>query len=285
MFLVIMNGLAIGSLYAMTALVYNVMFSTSRVLSFGTGQFAMVGGILTAYFTLNLGMPLVLSLLLAMAIGGLFGLVSELVAVRPVMSQSDNHLWVLSTLALGTMVQEAAGLLWGTDPTPFPRVLPLEFAGALDQKLWLPIVTAAAMTAGLEFFYQRTMTGKLFIAVSEDPFAARARGVATDRLRSLSYAISGGLGALSGFVAGQLTFADFSLGTSLALSGFIALALGGIGSSVGALIGGAALGLMTTFTSFYVGAEYQKTISVGVLILLLTLRPEGLFGAKGVRQV
>jgi branched-chain amino acid transport system permease protein len=129
------------------------------------------------------------------------------------------------------------------------------------------------------------MTGKLFIAMSEDSFAAQARGVATGRMRSLSYVLAGVLGALSGFAGGQLTFADFALGTALGLSGFIALAVGGIGSSVGALVGVAILGLLTSLTTHYFGAQYQKTIAIGLLILLLVVRPQGLFGNMRVRQV
>ena len=145
---------------------------------------------------------------------------------------------MLSTLALATMVQEAMGLWWGTDPTPFPRVFPQEFAGSSTRNTGCRSSLAVLMALGLELFYRRAMLGKLFVAVSEDGFAARARGIATDRMRAISYVLAGALGALSGFAAGQLTFADFALGTALWLSGFIALALGGIGSSVGALIGG-----------------------------------------------
>ena len=164
-------------------------------------------------------------------------------------------------------------------------MLPQEFAGAFDQKFWLPMILAVLMAVGLEQFYRRSMIGKLFIAMSEDSFAARARGVATDRMRSLSYVLAGVLGALSGFAGGQLTFADFALGTALGLSGFIALAVGGIGSSVGALVGGAILGMLTSLTTHYFGAEYQKTIAIGLLILLLVVRPQGLFGTTQVRQV
>lgn len=285
MLLVIVSGLALGGLYGMTALVYNVMSSTSKVLSFGTGQFAMVGGICTAFMVLNLGLPVWLGLLACLVCGGVFGWLSEVIAVRRIVAVSDEHLWVLSTLALSTIVQEAMGLWWGTDPTPFPRVVPQEFAGAFDQKFWLPIGLAVAMALGLELFYRHSMLGKLFIAISEDPFAARARGVATDRMRAISYVIAGVLGALSGFAAGQLTFADFSLGTTLGLSGFIALALGGIGSSQGALIGGVILGLMTSFTTHYFGAQYQKTIAIGLLVILLVVRPQGLFGTQRVRHV
>lgn len=285
MLLVIVSGLALGGLYGMTALVYNVMYSTSKVLSFGTGQFAMVGGICTAFLVLSLGLPLWVGFLACLVSGGVFGWLSEFIAVRRIVAVSDEHLWVLSTLALSTIVQEAMGLWWGTDPTPFPRVVTQEFAGAFDQKFWLPIGLAVAMAAGLELFYRHSMLGKLFIAISEDAFAARARGVATDRMRAISYVIAGVLGAMSGFAAGQLTFADFSLGTTLGLSGFIALALGGIGSSQGALIGGVILGLMTSFTTHYFGAQYQKTIAIGLLVILLVVRPQGLFGTQRVRHV
>lgn len=285
MLLVIVSGLALGGLYGMTALVYNVMYSTSKVLSFGTGQFAMAGGICAAFLVLNLHWPLWIGFAACLASGAVFGWVSEIIAVRRIVAVSDEHLWVLSTLALSTMVQEAMGLWWGTDPTPFPRVFPVEFAGAYDQKFWLPIVTAIAMALGLELFYRHSMLGKLFIAISEDAFAARARGVATDHMRAVSYVIAGVLGAMSGFVAGQLTFADFALGTTLGLSGFIALALGGIGSSLGGVIGGVILGLMTSFTTHYFGAQYQKTIAIGLLVCLLVVRPQGLFGTQRVRHV
>jgi branched-chain amino acid transport system permease protein len=277
--------LALGALYGMTALVYNVMYSTSKVLAFGTGQFAMVGGIFAAYLALDLNMPVWVGFLACLASGAIFGWLTEFIAVRRIVAASDEHLWVLSTLALATMVQEAMALWWGTDPTPFPRILSQEFAGTYDQKFWLPIVLAVLMAIGLEQFYRRSMIGKLFIAISEDSFAARARGVATGQMRALSYVIAGVLGALSGFAAGQLTFAYFALGTALSLCGFVALAVGGIGSNVGALVGGAFLGMMTSLATHYFGAEYQKTIAIGLLILLLVVRPQGLFGITRVRQV
>jgi branched-chain amino acid transport system permease protein len=155
----------------------------------------------------------------------------------------------------------------------------------LDQKYWLPVAIAAVMAIGLELFYRRTMYGKLFLAMSEDAFAARARGVSTDRIRVMSYVLSGALGGLAGFAAGQLTFAYFALGLTLTLNGFIALAVGGLGSNIGALIGGAALGLLNAFASYWFGGEYQQTIAVGLLMVVLLLKPEGLFGSRNVRPV
>jgi branched-chain amino acid transport system permease protein len=285
MLLVIVNGLALGALYASTALGYNVMYSTSKVLSLGTGQFAMVGCILGAWFILQQHLPMWVGFVGCLAVGAVFGWLSELIAVRRVLSQTGEHLWVLSTLALSIVVQQLIGLWWGTEARPFPRLFAVPFAGLLDQRYWLPILATAATTVGLAIFFRGTLLGKAFVAVSEDTLAAEARGIAADRIRALSYMLAGVLGALSGFAAGELTFANFSLGLMLSLNGFIALAVGGMGSSLGALVGGLLLGLMTAFTTHYLGAQYQQTVAVGLLILLLIVRPQGLFGRTVVRQV
>ena len=286
MLTVIVSGLAIGMLFASVALVYNVMFSTSKVLSVTTGHIAMLGGVFGAYFVATLHVPWVLGLVGAVAVGAAFGALTELLAIRRVLGRSDEHLWLLSTLALATMVQQAVGLWWGTEPKPFPRLIPQNFgAGVLDQKFWLPIGIAVLMAICLELFYRCTMYGKLFLAMSEDAFAARARGVSTDRIRVMSYVLSGALGGLAGFAAGQLTFAYFALGLTLTLNGFIALAVGGLGSNIGALIGGAALGLLNAFASYWFGGEYQQTLAVGLLMVVLLVKPEGLLGSKNVRPV
>jgi len=273
-------------LYASIALVYNVMFSTSKVLSVTTGHLSMVGGVFGAYIISVLHMHWLWGLLGAVLAGATFGWLTDVLAIRRVLARSDEHLWLLSTLALATMVQQGVGLWWGTEPKPFPRLITQEFgAGLMDQKFWLPIGMAIVMAIGLEFFYRKTMYGKVFIAMSEDAFAARARGVSTDKIRLLSYVLSGALGGLAGFAAGQLTFAFFALGHTLTLLGFIALAVGGLGSNIGALIGGAALGLLNSFASYYFGGEYQQTIAVGLLMVVLLIKPEGLLGAKNVRPV
>ncbi len=286
MLTVIVTGLAIGMLYASIALVYNVMFSTSKVLSVTTGHLSMVGGVFGAYIISVLQMHWLWGLLGAVLAGATFGWLTDVLAIRRVLARSYEHLWLLSTLALATMVQQGVGLWWGTEPKPFPRLITQEFgAGLMDQKFWLPIGMAIVMAIGLEFFYRKTMYGKVFIAMSEDAFAARARGVSTDKIRLLSYVLSGALGGLAGFAAGQLTFAFFALGHTLTLLGFIALAVGGLGSNIGALIGGAALGLLNSFASYYFGGEYQQTIAVGLLMVVLLIKPEGLLGAKNVRPV
>jgi branched-chain amino acid transport system permease protein len=283
---VLVSGLASGALFAAAALIYNVMFSTSKVLSVATGHTAMLGGVFGAWFMSSLGLPAAVALLGSVAAGAAFGFVTDLVAIRRVLSRSDEHLWLLSTLALATMTQQVVALWWGTEPRPFPRLLPQGYsAGLADQKYWLPVAVALLLAIGLELFYRRTLYGKLFMALSEDAFAARARGVPTGRLRALSYVMAGSMGGLAGFAAGQLTFAYFALGLTLSLNGFIALAAGGLGSNLGALVGGGALGMLNAIATYFIGGQYQNTVAVGLLMVVLLIKPEGLFGAKVARPV
>jgi branched-chain amino acid transport system permease protein len=284
--IVIVSGLASGALFAMTALIYNVMFSTSKVLSVATGHTAMLGGVFGAWFMIRFGLPPGVALLGSVAVGAAFGSLTYLVAIRRVLARTDEHLWLLSTLALATMTQQVVALWWGTEPQQFPRLLPQSYtSGLADQKYWLPVSGAALMAVGVELFYRRTLYGKLFMALSEDAFAARARGVPTDRLRALSYAMAGAMGGLAGFTAGQLAFAFFALGLTLTLNGFISLAAGGLGSNLGALVGGGALGMLTAVATYLIGGQYQNTVAVGMLIVVLLVKPEGLFGTKVARAV
>ena len=284
--IVLVSGLASGALFAAAALIYNVMFSTSKVLSVATGHTSMLGGVFGAWFMSSLGLPAPVALLGSVAAGAAFGFITDLVAIRRVLSRSDEHLWLLSTLALATMTQQVVSLWWGTEPRPFPRLLPQGYsAGLADQRYWLPVAVALLLAIGLELFYRQTLYGKLFMALSEDAFAARARGVPTGRLRALSYVMAGAMGSLAGFAAGQLTFAYFALGLTLSLNGFIALAAGGLGSNLGALVGGGALGMLNAVATYFIGGEYQNTVAVGLLMVVLLIKPEGLFGTKVARPV
>ncbi|MEZ0603433.1 branched-chain amino acid ABC transporter permease [Paraburkholderia sp. IW21] len=283
---VLMSGLAMGALYGAAALAYNVMFSTSRVLSVATGHLFMLSAVAGAFFVNQLGWPAWLAFLGAVVIGIVAGLISEIVAIRRVLSRSTDHLWLLSTLALGTIMQQSVGLWWGTEPKPFPRVFTQGFNTSIwDQKYWLPIVAVVLLAIGLELFYRRTLYGKIFLAVAEDSLAATARAVNTGHVRMLSYGLAGLIGGVMGFAAGQMTFAFFATGLTLTLNGFIAIAVGGLGSNTGALVGGVVLGLLSAFTTYFFGGQYQQTIAVGLLMAFLLIRPEGLFGAKLVRQV
>lgn len=281
---ILASGLAVGAIYALIGITYNTMFATSRVMSFTAGQLGMLGGVFGSLFMLRLGLPLLPALVLTLAACALLGVITEYVAVRPVLKSLDQHLYVLSTLALALMVQQTAAILWSTEPQPFPRLVGLG-EGVWDEKYWLPVAACAATIIGLEFLYRRTLVGRAFLAVAEDNFAARALGLPERNLRIASYALAGAIGALAGFAGGQLLLAFFANGALLNFYGFVPVALGGLGNNRGAVIGGILLGLFQQAANFMVGGIFSSVAVFALFIIVLLAAPQGMFGAAAARRV
>jgi branched-chain amino acid transport system permease protein len=281
---IVLSGLAIGCLYALIGIAYNVMYSASRVFSFTAGTLGMVGGILGSLFILRMGMPIWAGFLLALLGGAVLGVVTEIVAVRPVLKSLDQHLYVLSTLALALIVQQFAAIEWSTEPQPFPRIFPIE-RNAFDQQFWLPMIACAVTLVGLEILYRRTMLGHAFLAIAEDNYAARALGLPERNLRMASFAIAGVIGALAGFAGGQMLLAFFANAPLLTFYGFVPVALGGMGNNRGAVVAGLVLGLFQQAANFLVGGIFASVAVFTVFILVLLVRPEGLAGTAVGRRV
>src|SRR5437899_3712213 len=164
---ILVSGLAAGAIYALVGVTYNTMFSTSRVMSFTAGQLAMLGGVFGSMFMLKMGMPIIIGFVLTLLGCAIIGIITEFVAVRPVLKSLDQHLYVLSTLALALMIQQVAAIKWGTEPQPFPRLLGIGNGDPLDERFWLPLIGCAAVVAGLEYLYRRTLVGRAFLAIAE----------------------------------------------------------------------------------------------------------------------
>jgi branched-chain amino acid transport system permease protein len=281
---ILMSGLAVGAIYALIGVTYNTMFMTSRVMSFTAGQLGMVGGVLGSLFALRLGLPVPLALVATLACAALIGVITEFVAVRPVLKSLDQHLYVLSTLALATMIQHMVAVQWSTEPQPFPAVFGFAIAG-IEEKFWLPVLTCALTIVGLEMLYRRTLVGHAFVAIAEDNFAARALGLPERNLRIASYALAGAIGALAGFSGGLLLLAFVANGPLLNFYGFVPVALGGLGNNRGAIVGGIGLGLFQQSANFLVGGIFSSVAVFALFILVLLLAPQGLFGAPTARRV
>jgi branched-chain amino acid transport system permease protein len=281
---IILSGVAIGCIYALIAVANNVMFSASRVFSFTAGTLGMVGGILGSLFTLRMGQPVWVGFLMALAGGALLGVVTEIVAVRPVLKSLDQHLYVLSTLALALIVQQFAAIEWGTDAQPFPRILDIA-RGGFDQQYWLPMLACVVTIVGLELLYRHTLVGHAFLAIAEDNYAARALGLPERGLRLASYALAGAIGALAGFAGGQLLLAFFANAPMLTFYGFVPVALGGMGNNRGAIVAGLILGLFQQTANFLVGGIFASVAVFTAFIFVLLAFPDGLAGASAGRRV
>jgi branched-chain amino acid transport system permease protein len=281
---IVSTGVAIGCIYALIGITYNVMFSASRVFSFTAGTLGMLGGVLGSLFIAQMGVPLVAGFLLVLATGALFGIITDIVAVRPVLKSLDQHLYVLSTLALALIVQQFTAIEWGTESRPFPRLFDIA-RGGFDQQFWMPMLACGAVIIGLELLYRYTLVGRAFLAIAEDTYAARALGLPERGLRMASFALAGAIGALAGFAGGEMLLAFFGNAPILTFYGFVPVALGGMGNNRGAVVAGLLLGLFQQAANFLVGGIFASVAVFTVFIIVLLVRPEGLAGASLQRRV
>src|SRR4029077_16464664 len=233
----------------------------------------MLGGVLGSLFIARMGMPVALGFLLALAGGAVLGIVTEIVAVRPVLKSLDQHLYVLSTLALALIVQQFTAIEWGTEARPFPRLFDIARSG-FDQQLWLPMLACVAVIVGLELLYRYSLIGRAFLAISEDNYAARALGLPERSLRMASFALAGMIGMLAGFAGGEMLLDFFGNAPILTFYVFVAAPLGRMGNNRGAVIACLFLGLFQQAANFLVGGIFASVAVFTVFIIVLLVRPE-----------
>ncbi len=284
LFSIVSTGLAMGAIYALIGVTYNTMYSTSRVMSFTSGQLGMLGGVFGSFFMLRMGLHPVLGLALTLIGCAIVGVVTEVIAVRPVLKSIEQHLYVLSTLALALMIQQVVAVEWSTEPQPFPRLFGTG-AGIFDEKFWFPLVACGLTIVGLELLYKHTLVGRAFKAIAEDNFSAQALGLPERNLRIASYALAAMIGGLAGFSGGALLLAFVANGAMLNFYGFVPVALGGLGNNRGSIVGGFALGLFQQAANFLWGGIFASVAVFALFIVVLLMAPQGLFGAPAARRV
>lgn len=287
---VALAGLASGAIYALLAMSFNVIFGTTGVLNFAQGELFMVGTMIGYYLVVTTGLPVPVALLLAVAAGAAFGAVEEIVAVRPSLAKGRGAFgWVLSTLGVAIILRSGFALIFGPSAQSFPAILSSRSID-VDGVLLMPdnlalIVVAVVVAVLLSLLYGRSLFGRALSAVEHDAEAAALRGIPVRLLSTVSFAIGGGLAAMTGFFAAPLTGAYPTIGLIFTLKGFIAAAVGGIPDIRGALIGGLLLGLVEAFTVQWVGPGYRNAAVFAALLVILALRPSGLLGRSAVRAV
>jgi branched-chain amino acid transport system permease protein len=280
------SGLAIGAVYALVAIGYNIVYLSAKTFNFAHAQLLMLGVFVAYTCLMQWGVPWILVLVLAAAAVGIVAAIENLVAVRPL---KDVHNVLVTTLGASTFIDGMVQLVWGNQAltVPFPfgdqaidllggRVYPIE-----------PTLVAVVIAIVLldAWISRRFLVGLALQAMSEDAEAAQLRGV---NIRAMAFGAFVAAGALAGAAAvfvGPKTFALSTLGDSLALKGFVALAIGGFGSMPGALVGGAAVGLVEILSARYLGSEYSNLLIFFMLLAVFVVRPAGLFVRSVERTV
>ncbi len=288
---VVVRGLTAGSLYVLVAVGFNILYRPTKVFNFAQGDLVMLGAMFAASLLNRLALPWYAAAALAAAGVAAIALIEERIAVTPILRRSAGSTgWVITTLAFSLVIANVVGHIWGPDPLSVKPPPPLsldsfEVAGARLSSYHIAIVILAVLLVfGVEWFY-RTLSGKAVLAVAEDRDAALLRGIDPERLSRWSFLVGGAFAALTGVLAAPLLYASTGLGPSLLLKGFEAAALGGIGNNLGALLAGYVLGIAEAGGAELLSPGYQDALTFALVLALLLLRPQGLFGRPRARVV
>jgi branched-chain amino acid transport system permease protein len=274
-------GLTSGSIYALVALGFSIVFLASRVINFAQGEFVMIGG-MAASSLVSVGMPLAAAMAIAVAIAAAVGLVLEKLAIERA-SRADVTTLVIITIGASMLLRGIAQIVWGKGIRSLPPISgeqPIAIGGAtiLPQSLWV-LGTTIAIVAALSWFFGRTRLGRAMLATAHNRLAAQLVGIDVKLVLFASFGLAAALGAVAGMLIAPIGFTSYDTGVMLGLKGFAAAILGGIGNFHGAIFGGLLLGLLESLGAGFVSSAYKDAIAFVVLLGVLFVRPDGILGA------
>nr|HET7860699.1 branched-chain amino acid ABC transporter permease [Caldimonas sp.] len=280
-------GLTAGSIYALVALGFSIVFNASRVINFAQGEFVMIGGMAAASL-LALGVPFAAALALAVALAVAIGLVLEKLAIERA-RQADVTTLIIITIGASILLRGIAQIVWGKGIRTLPPLSddrPLAAFGAtiVPQSLWV-LGTTLAIVAVLSWFFGRSRLGKAMLATAHNRLAAQLVGIDVRLVLFASFGLAAALGAIAGILVAPIGFTSYDVGVMLGLKGFAAAILGGLGSFPGAVAGGVVLGLLESLGAGFISSAYKDAIAFVVLLAVLLVRPDGLVGALRSERV
>ena len=284
----VFSGVALGMIYAVIAFGYQLTFATSDTLNFGQGEALMLGA-LVGLSLVGWGVNYWLMLPLVCLFGALQGAVVERIGVRPAIKMKSEFGWIMSTIALGIIFKNVAENVWGRDDLRFPSPLPeapMKILGAnvLPMEL-LVIVGAVGMMLAVEVFNRKSIYGKAVVATFNDRDAAKLMGINTGLVITFSYALSSLTAAFAGVLIAPLTLTGATMGAVLGLKAFAVAIIGGLTSGMGIIVGGIILGVAETTTGFYLSTGYKDVPGLVLLLIVLAVKPAGLFGKTAIKKV
>ena len=276
----LLNGLVLGSIYALIALGYTMVWNILEFITFAHGEVYMIGAFVGLTVVVS-GAPLIVGFIAGAAAAALLGVLIERLAYRPLRGTPKINL-LISAIGVSIILQNSAQLIWGARPKVFPSPFldaSFQIAGInINYQQIFIIGTALLLMVGLQLWIKHSMMGKALRGSAQDMEAAQLMGIPTNRIVSLTFAVGSALGAIAGILIGPLYLVYPTMGSLAGLKAFTAAVLGGIGNIAGALVGGLLLGTIESLAAAYVSSGYRDAIAFGVLILVLLFRPWGLLG-------
>lgn len=288
---ILVRGLANGSLYALVAVSFNILYRPTNVFNFAQGDLVMLGAMIAASLATVQGAPWIVTITLTLAFVAVVGLATERVAVAPVLNRAAHGQgWIISTLAVSLIIANSVGFIFGPDPL---RLVPpsairtstfVVFGTRVSPYQIFLIVLTPILVIAVERFY-RTLEGKAVRAVAEDRDGALLRGINPKRLSRWSFFLGGAFAGLVGMLAAPLRYASIDLGPMLLLKGFAAVAIGGVGNNLGALIAGYILGIAESAGARALSPGSQEAVTFVLMLVILMVKPVGLLGRPEARTV
>lgn len=286
----LLNGITLGSSYALIALGYTMVYGIVQLINFAHGEIYMFGAFAGLFLVTVVGLPIGWALLGAMAFCMLLGVVVERVAYRPIRGKSSRLSALISAIGVSIFLSTLMVIIAGTNPRNYPDVIQIhnyQLGAVQFSSLQIIIlVISAILMLGLELMVRRTRIGKAMRACSQDIEAASMMGINVNRVISFTFAVGSALAAAGGVMVAIYYNALWPyMGTMAGMKAFCAAVLGGIGSIPGAMVGGISLGIMEIMGVAYLSSSYKDAIAFAILILVLIIRPQGLMGQKIVKKV
>ncbi|HEY3423740.1 MAG TPA: branched-chain amino acid ABC transporter permease [Negativicutes bacterium] len=284
----ILSGFSTGAIYALIGIGFSIIYNSTGIINFAQGEFVMLGGMLTLFFTGMLKLPLWIAIPCAVASATGVGMLFERLAIRPLRKATPINL-VIITIGGSILIRGLAMLLWGKDThaiASFSGDEPIAIGGAtiLPQHLWILGITLVIVAANRFYFYH-TISGKAMRACAYNRRAAGLVGIDVRRMMLFSFIISSAMGSVAGIIVAPLTMTAYDVGIMLGLKGFCAAIIGGMSSGVATVIGGLLLGVLESLGAGLISSGYKDAIAFIILLLILFLRPQGLFGKADSERV
>ena len=283
------SGISLGMIYAVIAFGYQLTFATSGTLNFGQGEALMLGSLVGLTLCDTYGINYWVMVPIVCIFGALQGSVVEFFGVRPAIKIKSEFGWIMSTIALGIIFKNVAENIWGRDELPFPSPLddePIRLLGANVLPMNLLVVGGAlGMMLLVELFNRKSIYGKAVVATANDRDAAGLMGINTSLVITFSYALSSLTAAFAGVLISPTPLAGASMGGALGLKAFAVAIIGGLSSGMGIIVGGLILGVAETASSFYISSGYKDVPGLILLLLVLAIKPSGLFGKTTIKKV
>ncbi len=288
LFQYLITGLTVGSVYAMVAIGFNIIYNVTEIINLAQGEFVMLGGLVMVSLHVAAGLPLILAFPITVILVTLIGILLDRLAIHPVRQPSVLTL-IIATIAASIIIKGTAMFIWGKDPFDLPAFsgrTPINLLGAViqPQYFWVGgfLVVIVAL---LSFFFEKTIIGKAMSACADNPDAASLVGINVKRMILLSFSLSAAIGAVAGITVTPISLMEYDRGAMLAVKGFGAVVLGGLGSFPGAIIGGLILGTIESFGAGLVHSGYKDAFALIVLLAVLFFRPSGLLGSIEISKI